>query len=104
MYVFANKYGIDCLQEIAINKLRRTLLVFRLYPERVVDIAQLARYGYSHTLDHKCRQDALRSLISESASCQIERLYQDDCFKAALKAEGSLARDVLQLVLQCVTT
>jgi hypothetical protein len=100
MYVFADKYGIGCLQELAINRLRRTLSVFRLYPERAVDIVQLVRYGYSHTLDHEPRQDALRGLISEFASCHIGMLSQDGCFKDTLKAEGSFAWDVLQLVLQ----
>jgi hypothetical protein len=71
-----------------------------LYPERVVDVVQLVRYGYSHTLDDDSHQDALRGLISEFASCHIGVLSQYDCFIDTLKAEGSFGWDVLQLVLQ----
>lgn len=100
MYVFANKYGISCLQELAIYRLRRTLSVFRMYPERVGDVVQLVRYGYSQTSGSGCDKDALRRVISEFVSCHIQLLSQMDCFKEAMRLEGSFACDILHLLLQ----
>jgi hypothetical protein len=62
LYVLANKYGIENLTLLALQKLHMTLVLFRLYESRISGILKLVRYTYLNTARTK---DPLRALITE---------------------------------------
>lgn len=51
IYVFADYHGIERLQFLAVQKLRRALTTFQLYPVACDDITQLVQYCFNKTVD-----------------------------------------------------
>ena len=100
LYVFAEKYDVQELRYVALQKLQRTLAEFSLYEERAGDISTLLRYVYEHTAEHKNKPDNLRSLIVHYVSCNIEILAKDESFRNLLKEGGSIAGDLVDRLIE----
>ena len=100
LYVFADKYSIDHLRSLCLQKLHQTLVKFTLYEERVGDIVELLRYGYSNTADHTNSHDALRLLIIRYAACVVEKLLRNEDFRSLLEDPGQLAKDLVEEMLK----
>ena len=95
LYVFADKYEIAPLRRLSLNKLHKTLSVFRLYEERVKDIVALLRYSYANTVHRSTKDDRLRSLVIHYAACVVEDLVPNSEFKLVLGEHGELASDLV---------
>lgn len=85
MYVFADYYGIDPLQILALQKLRLALTPFSLCRESYGDIIQLVQYSFEQTVDKGGQDDGLRSLVCLYAACKVENLWKNTEFKDATK-------------------
>ena len=100
LYVFADRYDIGPLRDLSLDKLQRTLAEFTLYPERIGDIVNLLRYSYSNTAGRSESVDGLRLLVVHYSACVVEDLSQSNEFQLLLEEVGSLARDLIEQMLQ----
>ena len=85
LYVISDRYCIEPLQELALQKLRLTLSTFILFNERVSDIVELVQYTYAHTMEHEEGIDKLRSLVMDYVVCQMEAIVEDKNFITLLQ-------------------
>jgi hypothetical protein len=99
VYAFADKYDIAMLRNLALYKLRQTLVVFRLYEERVDDVVELLSYTYEHTAHRDRSIDDLRLLVVQYATCMLEVLAASSRFRTMLEAPGPFAKDLLDSTL-----
>ena len=99
LWAFADRYDICSLRRLCLQKLQRTLAEFTLYKERHRDIVELLRYSYSNSPDRTDQQDDLRSLITHYAACFVEDLSHSNEFKSLVEEIGSLARDLIEKML-----
>ena len=81
VYVFADRYGIEALQTLALSKLRNVLLYFELYSDGWRDIVTLIHYCFNETVDKGEQADALRSLICFYTACKLEALWGNAEFR-----------------------
>ena len=96
LYVFAEKYDIGRLRQLALHKLHRTLAKFNLYEEWVGDIVGLIRYSYNNICDRSGSIEELRSFAIHYAACKVEHLTPSTQFQSLLESAGSFARDLLK--------
>lgn len=64
LYVFAEKYDIQPLKKLSLQKLRRTLANYTLFPERVGDITTLIRYAYANTAETIDETEDIRTMLA----------------------------------------
>lgn len=100
LYVFADRYGIGLLGELAIKKLRRVLSRFTLHAERTNDIVELVKYIYANTMDLDTGIDRLRDLISDYVVCHLEKIVKDEAFSKLLQENGDVAKDLMPKITQ----
>lgn len=105
LYVFAEKYDIEPLRALTLNKLHNTLLKFALYPARVADIIKLVRYTYSseHTPDREDRVDDLRALVVHYVACEVDTIGDSELFVSLLEEGGPFVRDFWRKVKERIT-
>ena len=90
LYIFAEKWGVDSLKALTLNKLHRTLLTFNLYRGRIGDIIKLVNYAYSEDMpDH----DDLRPLVTHYVACEIDTIEASELFLCLLEDGGPFVRD-----------
>jgi hypothetical protein len=100
LYVVSDRYCIEPLQQLTLQKLRLTLSRFILFNERVSDIIELVQYTYAHTMEHEEGIDKLRSLVMDYVICQMEAIVKDKNFVTMLQEPGALAKDLVLKSLQ----
>jgi hypothetical protein len=100
LYTFANMRLIDPLKELALEKLHRTLVSFRLYPERVGDVVELVRYAYDNGPDRTEQGvlNDLRQLVTDYVVVEVETVGTNAEFKALLEEGGEFVGDFWGLV------
>lgn len=96
IYVFADKYSISNLRQLALRRLHETLTVFTLYEERISDITCLLSFSYDNTPDRNESVDELRRLVVKFVCCHISRVHRDTRLVDMLKAQGSFSVDLLR--------
>ncbi|UKZ96852.1 uncharacterized protein TrAFT101_011629 [Trichoderma asperellum] len=99
MYVFADYYGIDPLQILALHKLLRALILFDDQGGSCGDIIQLVRYSFEQTVDKWDQDDELRSLVCLYAACQVEDLWKDTEFKDIMKTLPDFSTGLITAML-----
>lgn len=100
LYVFSNKYGIEPLAKLSLQKLRLTLSRFILYETRIPDLVELVRYTYSHTMELDQGIDKLRGLVMDYVICNLEHFAEDRNFQEILQEAGALAKDLVLKMIQ----
>jgi hypothetical protein len=98
-YVFADRYGIDDLQSLALHKLRLALTGFELYPDASNDIIELVQYSFEKTVDKGKFPDALRSLICFYAGCKLEDLWKSARFRSLLQTVPDFPEGLISVLL-----
>jgi hypothetical protein len=81
IYVFADYYGVEALQTLALCKLRQALATFKLDAESCGDINELIRYCFDKTVDNGEQADKLASLVCFYAACKVEDLWKNTEFQ-----------------------
>ncbi|KAL2418236.1 hypothetical protein ABEF95_005767 [Exophiala dermatitidis] len=104
LYVFSDRYSIEPLRELVLQKLRLTLSRFTLFAERTGDIVHLLKYTYANTMDHDSGIDTLRNLVTDYAVCEIEKMATDHEFLDYLTEEGFAAKDLMVKLVQRLET
>lgn len=98
LYIFADKWGVDSLQNLCLHKLQKTLQNFTIYQSRRDDLCRLIDYCYENTCDTD-RRNPLRSLVAKYTTCVIEHLADVPRFQHLLEIHNSFSRDlVLRMV------
>jgi hypothetical protein len=100
LYMFADMRLIYPLKNLALQKMHRTLMEFKLYHQRVGDIVELARFAYDNGPD---RSEAgtvndLRQLVVEYMACEVDIIGRHKKFKALLEDGGELVGDFWGIV------
>lgn len=85
MYIFADYYGIDSLQTLALHKLCRVLISFDVYVENCGDIIQLVQYCFEHTINKGGQVERLRALVCLYTACKVEELWNVTDFRDVAK-------------------
>jgi hypothetical protein len=100
LYTFADMRLIYPLKRLALHKLQQTLIVFRLFDQRVGDIMKLARYAYDHGPDRSAEGvvNELRQLVVEYMAYQAEIVGKHPDFKALLEDGGEFVTDFWSVV------
>jgi hypothetical protein len=95
VYIFADRYDIPKLRELAVNKLHFFLAMSDLDQSRVAHVVDLMRYTFENTMDQTSGIDMLRDVVSEYAVCQIEKLAKDSDFCNLLQENGDVGKDLV---------
>jgi hypothetical protein len=103
LYAFAHARLIAPLQALALDKLHRTLLDFKLFTDRIGDVVELARYVYSADGGVPDRGedgtlDELRRLVVEYVVCEVDEIGRSEAFVGFLEEGGEFVGDFWKLV------
>ena len=88
VFVFAEKFDIQPLKALALDRLHGTLHNFWLYPERTGDIITLLRYIYANTLEPMEGVKDMRSLLKLYMASSKYTLMGDQEFRSLLIEDG----------------
>lgn len=96
VYTFATMTSIPELRNLALNNLQQTLKGFVVYPERVRDLVELARYAYSNGASRSAdgTMDSLRELVVSYIACEITTIRRCPEFVQLLEEGGEFASDL----------
>ncbi|KAF3035607.1 hypothetical protein E8E11_001876 [Didymella keratinophila] len=102
LYTLADMRMVYPLRDLALHKLHKTLVSFKLYPERLGDIVELARYAYENGEDRTedGRIDALRELVVNYVAREMKVLGKHAEFRTLMDGGGELAGDFWDIVSQ----
>lgn len=97
MYIFAEKYDIQPLKKLALQKLQHQLAIHTLYIERVGDIFTLLRYVYANTAASAGGQEDMRAMLVHYVGVEMANLVKDDEMKELMIEEPDLLSDFLKM-------
>ena len=99
LYVFAEKYDIQPLKDLALEELQATLAIFTLYQERTGDVISLLRYVYANTREPVKGVEDMRALLTHYVGCKMDTLMKDDNFRELMIEDGgALLGDFMKMV------
>lgn len=100
LYTFADMRMVYLLKNLVLYKLHKTLVCFELYPERLGDIIELAKYAYEHGEDRSEDGliDALRDMIANYIACERKVLSKHTVFRDLMDRGGEFAGDFWDIV------
>ena len=97
MYVFAEKYDIQPLKKLALQKLQHQLAIHTLYIERVGEVLTLLRYVYANTSGSTDDTDDIRTMVVHYIGIEMGNLYKDGEIKDFMQEEGEFLGDFLKM-------
>ena len=101
VFVFAEKFDIQPLKALALDRLHGTLHSFWLYPECTGDIIALLKYVYANTGEPMDGVKDLRSLLKLYMACSKYTLMEDQGFRDLLIEDGGpILGDFFDMVKQ----
>ncbi|KAE8423583.1 hypothetical protein BDV36DRAFT_279106 [Aspergillus pseudocaelatus] len=98
LYVLADKYGIESLSQLVLDKLKQTLKGFKLSAANVPDIIELVRYTYAHTPRLVTGRNELRTLVTMFIISSIGQIGETESFQELLVEGGDFVVDFWQIV------
>lgn len=95
LYTFADMRLVEPLKNLALHKLHKTLLGFKLYRSRVGDVIALVRYAYDNGKDREDNGtiDELRRLVVDYIVCEISMFRKHKNFIQILEEGGEFVSD-----------
>lgn len=100
VYAFGERYDIQNLRDICLDKLLFALRDFALSDEQVTDIVALLKYAYLTTPQRDNINYDLRRLLAHYAACKIEILIQDKEFHNLLSNQYGVALEINTFLMQ----
>ena len=95
LYVFAEKYDVQELKQLALRKLRHTLASFTLYRQRLEDVLTLVRYVYAETARDGRGKEDMRSTLMFYVSTEMDLFEEHGGFKDLLTDDPEMLSDFL---------
>jgi len=102
LYAFAEKYDMEPLKAVVLNKLHKTLCLFTPYKARRDDVLELLRFTYE-TTPPRPRIDPLRELITQYITYEAKHFISTENCLSLVEEGGQLARDLFAMLLEKVT-
>lgn len=99
MYVFADYYGIEPLQILAVQKLHRALTSFNLVAKSHHEVTRLVRCTFEHTVEKEGQDDRLRTLVCLYVACKVKELWEDLEFRNVTKMFPDFATGIITSML-----
>lgn len=99
LYGLADKYHIEALKDLTLQKLHATLESFSPSPNRINDILQLAEFAYDNT-STRLQMDALRELIVKYIASRGRTIASTEPYLVLVQENGSFASDLLTVMMQ----
>jgi len=96
MYVFAEKYDIQDLKKLALQKLQHQLAIHTLYVERCGEILALLRYVYANTREEE-GEEGVRGMLAHYVGVEMGMLVKDGEIKEFMLEEGECLGDFLRM-------
>ena len=90
LYVLADKYGVENLKYLCLDKIHKTLVHFTLYEESIGDIIELIRFTYDHTPDSA--NDDLRELVVKFVASRHDVIGESEPLLSLLEEGGVFPR------------
>ncbi|MCJ1418898.1 hypothetical protein MMC32_005249 [Xylographa parallela] len=103
LYAFADKYGIESLKLLVLNKLHETLRLFTPYEARYGDILELLRDTYDRT-PTRPQLDPLRELVTQYVAFEAKEVINTEQCLSLVNGGGELARDLYAMLLKQLAT
>ncbi|KAJ4340390.1 hypothetical protein N0V95_007530 [Ascochyta clinopodiicola] len=102
LYTLADMRMVYPLKDLVLHRLHKTLVGFQLYPERLGDVVELAKYAYEHGEDRAVdgRIDAMRDMIVNYIACEMKVLGKHPEFRNLMDGGGEFAGDFWDIVSQ----
>ena len=98
MYVFAEKYDIQPLKKLALQKLQHQLAIHTLYAERTEEILALVNYVYANTAEMLDGNDGIRAMLVHYMGVEMANLVKNGELKIMMQENGELLGDFLNMV------
>jgi hypothetical protein len=86
LYEFAERYMITSLKDLVLQKLKQTLSLFQIHPERVQDVTELVRFAYSE--DRTSDTEELKVLVTFYVAAKYELFRKSEDFETLLQEGG----------------
>lgn len=102
LFVFADRYDIQPLEELSIHKLHRDLVSFKLLPENIPELVALLEFTYANTMESDDDQEnwqftttecRLKDLVIQYLVCNAELLQHLREFRNFLCKGGKIVDD-----------
>jgi hypothetical protein len=94
LYAIADKYDIEALRQLVLQKLYQTLSTFKLYDTGVGSIIEFVRFVYLNTPpNHGGQFDALRNLATRYVISVLGQIGEKQCFHELLQDGGPFLAD-----------
>lgn len=102
LYTLADMRLVYPLRDLALHKLHKVLVDFKLHSGRLGDVIELARYAYEHGEDRSenGKVDALRDMVVNYITCEMKGLGKHAGFRDLMDGGGELAGDFWDIVSQ----
>ena len=102
VYVFADYHGISKLQQLALHKLRVSLVQFNMDDTHAVEtIAALAAYGYENTRSSDAGEiDDLRRLILLFTAYHLKTAWKRNELKDLVMDMGGFGKDIISTLME----
>ncbi|MCJ1392038.1 hypothetical protein MMC18_004905 [Xylographa bjoerkii] len=98
LYTFAEKYDVEALRSVVLNKLHATLCVFTPYEARYGDILELLQFTYKKT-PTRAQLDPLRELVTQYIAYEAKEVIHTERCMSLVEEGGELARDLFAMLL-----
>lgn len=93
LYVFAEQFDIQPLKRIALKNLHKTLSVFTIWRECILDIVALIRYVYDNTSKPLNEAEPMRHMLMQLVAVAMEKLLDSFEFRDLLAENGQILFD-----------
>ena len=98
IYVFAEKYDIQPLKQLAVQKLQHQLAIHTLYIERTGDIVALLKYVYANTASSSSGTDDIRTMLAHYVGVEMGNLAKQGEIKTFMQEEPEFLSDFLDMI------
>ncbi|KAG9205723.1 hypothetical protein G6514_007330 [Epicoccum nigrum] len=100
LYALAEMHMVLPLRDLTLHKLHHALAQFQLFPERLTDIVELARFAYEQGADRAVagKIDPLRDMVVDFVACEKKALSKDPEFRNLMDGGGEFAGDFWDVV------
>ena len=100
LYVFADRYQVNALKDMAIHKLRNALKNTAFSPSNASQLVDLIQFAYQNTPELQTVEEPLRGLLTYYAAWELKSLVLSKEFQQLFVAGGQFVNDLFQKVGQ----
>jgi hypothetical protein len=100
LYLFAEKYQVNSLKDLTLQKLFDVLSDTRFDSSRTGDLCQMIQHVYEKTPELVSKKEPLRNMLSYFVAYNFENLTCSEEFQKMLTAGGQIVNDMSQVLTE----